>query len=117
MAKAPAYGVHDIIERELAVKTMPVVNPVTDTVQTTVTQILRNDPNRLLWLLINLSGFTFYFGFDREVSAARGIPVSPNGGFAQLTWREDSALVAYDVYAISPSGAAKIYLVAVVLRT
>lgn len=93
--------------------TRPVVNPVTGTVQTTVTQILKNNPDRVHALIVNLSPNPGYVGFDREVSATRGIPIAANGGFVILTIDEDGELVAQAVFAINTVLAGTYYIVEV----
>jgi len=113
---AEITGVPDLLLRELEAETAVQVNPVTDTVKTTVTQILKNDPKRLFWLLVNLGPYVLYVGWDREVSTSKGIPVAANGGFIQLYWKEDAMLVYHDAYAIAPSGDVTVYIVSMVTR-
>jgi len=113
---AEITGVPDLLLRELEAETAVQVNPVTDTVTTTATQILKNDPKRLFWMLINLGTEVIYVGWDRLVSSTRGVPVAANGGFIQLYWKEDAMLVYHDAYAIAAAGSPRIYLVSLVTR-
>jgi len=113
---AEITGVPDLLLRELEAETAVQVNPVTDTVTTAVTQILKNDPKRLFWMLINLGTEVIYVGWDRLVSSERGVPVAANGGFIQLYWKEDAMLVYHDAYAIAPSGDVTVYIVSMVTR-
>jgi len=82
-------------------KTRLVINPVTPTVGTTATEILRNNPDRVYWLIVNLSAYDGYAGWDREVSATKGILVPANGGYASASVLEDGELVIYPVFAVN----------------
>jgi len=88
-------------EQKLGFKTRLVVNPVTDTVGTTSTEILRNNPDRIFWLIVNLSGNNGYVGWDNAVGTTRGLLVAANGGFVSACIEEDGELVIYPVYAIN----------------
>jgi len=107
-----AFGVYDLIERELKARITEEVNPVTSTVGTSVTQILREDPNRIAVVIINLGTNSLYIGFDREVSSSRGILLSANGGSYTAFWKEDFTLCARAMYAIAPAGAVNVYVLA-----
>jgi len=87
--------------KKLGFKSRPIVNPVTDTVLTTPTEILRNNPDRIFWLIVNLSPNNGYAGWDREVSATRGLFIPSNGGYASASVEEDGELVIHPVYAIN----------------
>jgi len=86
-------------------KTRLVVNPVTDTVGTTATEILKNNPDRVYWLIVNLSAYDGYAGWDRGVSATKGILLPANGGYASASAQEDGELVIYPVYAVNLTAA------------
>jgi len=109
MAKL-AYGVYDLIARKLKAYTTSEVNPVTSSVGTSVTQILREDPARIAVIIINLGAYPLYVGFDPEVSASRGIRVPANGGHFTMFWEEDFDLVANAMWGIAPDGAVDIYI-------
>jgi len=86
-------------------KTRLVVNPVTDTILTTPTEILKNNPDRVYWLIVNLSAYDGYACWDREVSATKGILLPANGGYASASAQEDGELVIYPVYAVNLTAA------------
>jgi len=79
----------------------PIINPVTDTVLTTPTLILRNNPDRIFWLVVNLSANNGYLGWDTLVSSTRGLLVAANGGFVSASIEEDGELVIQEVYAVN----------------
>jgi len=93
--------------------THAIVNPITNSIAATPTEILHNNPDRVLLLAVNLSGLDGYVGFDREVGPGKGIPVSANGGYIILLIEEDGELVTQALFAISPGGAATWYIVEV----
>jgi len=82
-----------------------VVNPVTDSVGTTPTLILKNNPDRIFWLLVNLSANDGYAGWDTRVSNSRGMLIPANGGYASASIEEDGELVIYEVYGINLNAA------------
>jgi len=82
----------------------PIINPVTDTVATTPTLILRNNPDRIFWLIVNLSTYDGYAGWDTQVSSSRGLLIPANGGYASASIEEDGELVIHEVRAINIGG-------------
>ena len=104
----------DLLERQYGVKTDTIINPLVVQVETTVTQLLKPNPNRLAWTLINLGANPVYAAFTPDVATTKGIYCSATGGVVGLLWSEDFELVCYPVWAIVESAAAAIYLVEVV---
>lgn len=102
-----------LIREWLKSDTRVLINPVTGQVGTTVTQVLRGNPDRLLWIFVNLGANDVYLGFDQDVSPTRGILVASGGGAARAWWREDGELVIHPVYAIASTAAADVYVVVV----
>jgi len=99
--------------KRLGFKTRLIVNPVTDTVATTSTEILRNNPDRIFWLVVNLSANNGYTGWDNLVSATRGLLVAANGGFVSANIEEDGELAIYPVYAVNLNAAGTYMIVEV----
>jgi len=92
------------------------VNPVTDTVYTTPTKILNNNPDRIFWIAVNLAANKGYVGWDTLVSRTRGIPVSPNGGFVSCCLEEDGELTIQEVHAILENAAGTWYIIEIERR-
>lgn len=105
-----------VIEKHFGVKTSIRVNPITPTVATTATQLLRPNPNRLAWTLINLSAAAIYVGFTQDVGTSKGVYVSATGGVFGLLFSEDFVLCAYPIWAIVEADTATVYLVEVLAR-
>jgi len=75
------------------------------TVNTTVSDVLLNDPDRFSWILTNLSANRGFLWFDREVSTSRGIPIEASGGVVSATWEEDGELTTHAVFGINEAAA------------
>lgn len=99
------------VEDKFGMKTRSVTNPVTPTVATSKTLILKNNPDRLAYTVINLTGFALHVAFDREVSSTRGILIPPSGGSLTLTAEEDGELVGYELFGISTSSSSTIFTI------
>jgi len=103
-------------EQRLGFKTRPRINPVTNTVNTTATKILNNNPDRIFWLVVNLSSNKGYVGWDSEVSSSRGIPIAANGGYVSASIEEDGELVIHEVHAVNENAAGAYYTVEISAR-
>jgi len=101
---------HDLILDRFKVKTRAVENPVTDTVGTEPVIILHNNPNRVFWLLINLSPNTIYVALSHDVSPNKGVYVDPNGGGTSMIWDEDFHATGWAVWAVASAADSKIYV-------
>jgi len=98
-------------EEKLGYPTRPDINPVTNTVDTIATLILQNAPDRIFWLVINLSANKGYVGWDKEVASTKGIPIAANGGYVSCSMEEDGELVIYPVWAINDTAPGTYYIV------
>jgi len=98
-------------EIKLGFATRPDINPVTNSVATTATLILTNTPDRIFWLVINLSANKGYVGWDAGVASTKGIPIAANGGYVSCSVEEDGELVIYPVWAINENAAGTYYIV------
>jgi len=103
-------------EKVIGFPSRPVVNPVTDAVAITATKILAQNPERVFWMIINLSVNKGYVGWDPQVSSTRGIPIAPNGGYVSCTAEEDGELVIHEVYAVNENASGTYYIVEIVRR-
>jgi hypothetical protein len=91
-------------------KTRAVINPVTASCGITATELLKNNPDRLAWTLINLGATGLYIAWDAGVSATHGIYVGPNGGAVSLIADDDGETTGYQVYGIALVGADAIFV-------
>jgi len=79
-------------------------------VGTSVVQILRNNPDRLAYLILNLSSNDMYVGFSNEVSSTNGILLVSAGGMFSVNVRDDFELPVKEVYAVSTGANSPIYV-------
>ena len=103
-------GAREISLKRFGFPTRAVENPVTDTVATTVTEILKNNPDRVFWLVVNLSDNEGYLALSEDVSKDKGVRLDAKGGFASMSADEDGEAVAYAVYAVNITLAGKYYI-------
>jgi len=101
-------SIREIIRERFKGPTKPVPRDVT--VQTTVTDIMPNSPDRFGWQIVNLSANRGYIGFDREVSATHGTPIEASGGIISATWEEDGEMTTYAVFGINVVAAGSWYV-------
>jgi len=104
--------------REFSIKrfgfpTRAIENPVVAQVGVDAVTVLQNNPDRVFWLIINLSDNTIYVAFKSDVSATKGIRLDANGGFASACVDEDGELPAYEVFAMATGAASAIYVLAI----
>lgn len=104
-----------LLER-FKVKTRAIENPLVTSVGTTATLALANNPNRLAWILVNLSANIIYIALSNLVSPSYGIYLDPNGGVASMVWDEDFQATGWAIWAIAPAGASAVYSMEVVTQ-
>lgn len=74
------------------------------TIGTTPTQILDPDPNRIAWIIINLSSSDFYVSHRPGVSSSFGTIVTANGGDAGEDVDKHGSVVGKEVHAVAGTG-------------
>lgn len=100
----------EFIDREFGVKTRQLTNPLVDEVDTGITQVLGNNPDRLAWVIVNLSANLIFLAFDTEVATTHGIRLAANGGTISTTAKEDMELVSMPVWAIAAADDSDIFV-------
>lgn len=101
----------EFIEKKYGGATAETVDVVS--VGITQTAVLRNDPERVFALLVNLSLNTIYVGFDQLVSASRGVVLAPNGGTYQVDVEEDFTVPIRAHFAVATAAASNLYVLTV----
>ena len=102
-------SVRELTRERFKGPTKPIPRDVT--VQTTVTEVMPNSPDRFGWQIVNNSNNRGHVGFDRQVSATHGTPIEASGGVITATWEEDGETTAYAVFGISEVAAGAWYVV------
>ena len=96
------------VEKRLGVMTRSVVNPLVDpgVIGAGITQILRNNPDRLMVTIINLDTATMMLAPLPDPAVNIGIWLDANGGSITLVADEDGELVGQEFWVWSLAGAA-----------
>lgn len=103
----------EFVKKQFGVNTVTHINPITDTVQTTATKILNNNPDRLAVVIINLGSNPVYVSVKPDVSTSKGIRLATNGGGLILNAKDDLELVGYEFWAIADGGSSTIFVMEV----
>lgn len=106
----PAMTAATLIENLYGIHTTETENPVTNSVGVAAVKIARNNPNRVVFTIFNLSANNIFIGLTPSVSSTNGMFVAPNGGSIVLQYDKDFMMVTRDIYAISAGAASSIYV-------
>ena len=103
-------GAREFTLKRFGFPTRAVENPVVAAVGTSAVVILKNNPDRVFWLVVNLSTNVVYVALSEDVGDAKGIRLDANGGWASMSVEEDGEAVAYAVHAKATGAASAIYV-------
>ena len=90
----------ELIEAQFGVRVRGEVNPEIATIGTTAAQIFKGNPNRLAFVVVNLSSNDLYISPDVLVSSTHGIQLVSRGGGYVALWNEDFHLVGYEWWCV-----------------
>lgn len=88
-------AVEELIARDFGGRVA--VEERTLTVTATVGEILRNDPERLGWLLVNTGSVDLEVAWTRPATGVDSIPIQANGGSLSINVREDFVLPTHSL--------------------
>jgi len=94
-------NVAELIEKRFGMVTRANANPLVDEVNIAITRVLPNNPNRLAWIILNLSANNVFIALDNDCSPAHGILLTPNGGSATMIYEEDFEATCWEVYGVA----------------
>lgn len=103
--------VADLLRDRLGVRTSPLVNRSLSSVGVTAVQLVRQDPNRPSFLVVNLSVNDLYCGPFRDPASTKGIRLGPNGGNVHVWWEEDGELVAWEWFVVATAAASSLLVI------
>lgn len=104
-----------LLEQQFKVKTRTEINKLgVVNVGTTALKLMANNPNRLAWIIINLSVNTLYVALTNDPSSNKGILIGANGGTASMLWNEDFEATGYEIWGVGSASNTYIYIVEVV---
>lgn len=100
----------DFLSGKYGIKHSKVVeNPMIATIGTDAGEVFRRDPNRLMWLFVNMSANSIYLAFSGDVEAgAKGV-ILTNGDTIIVSLEKDAALVFNDVWIVADAADSAIY--------
>jgi len=94
-----------LVQERFGAPVNPVVNRSVSSVGAAATRLFINDPDRLGFLVVNLSVNDLWIGPFPDVSATKGIRLGTNGGSISLVWFEDFEITAWEWFAIGSAAA------------
>ena len=103
-------GAREFTLKRFGFPTRAVENPVSDEIGTSAEPVLKNNPDRVFWLIVNLSTNVVYVALARDVGATKGIRLDSNGGWVSMSVEEDGEAVGYEVFAVATGAASAIYV-------
>lgn len=71
--------------------------------------VFRKNPNRIMFVLVNLSANIVYLAFEGDVDAAHGIRLNALGGMMISSIKDDAALTQEEVWIIADGANSDIY--------
>ncbi len=95
----PRSALVDLLWRTLGLQSHPEHTDVI--IGVAAVRVLRNNPNRIAWTIINHSSTSIFLGFTAEITIGSGFYLAPNGSSIQFKVRDDAAMVIDEIYAIS----------------
>jgi len=103
-----------LLQSRFGLKTHTLINPVVAAVGVAAIQIARNNPDRVGFIMINLSANIVYISPVIGVLATSGIKLDANGGLVSFVWDEDFELVSSELFAIATGAASDVYILEVI---
>lgn len=102
------------IEKVYGVKVTGVRPALLEEIGTASTIVFKKNPNRIMYILVNLSANIVYAAFDGGVSATRGIRLNASGGLLSSSIKDDAALTQEEVYIVASGANSAIFGIEVV---
>lgn len=106
----PIASLQDYLERRFGVRTREESNPLIASAGTSVAQLLRADPMRIAFTVINLSANTLFLGWFADVSSSKGIRLDASGGAATFVPEEDFSLIARDWHVVASGASSALFV-------
>lgn len=97
------------LKKEYGVEVTGVRPAMLTEIGTAPTMVFKKNPNRIMYILINLSANIVYAAFDGGVSATRGIRLNAAGGLLNSSIKDDAALTQEEVYIVADGANSAIF--------
>lgn len=106
-------GVSGLIEKQYGIRTRHLENREGTVCNIAVTRILRQNPNRIAAVVLNLSANVIYIAPRNAPSSTAGVRLDPSGGRMTLLWFEDFHLTGMEWNGTATADASSIYVLEV----
>ena len=103
--------VADLLRDRRGVRTSPFTNRVRSSIGVSALPFARQDPNRPSFTFVNLSVNDMYLGPFADVSATKGIRITPNGGNAFVFWEEDGLVVTWEWFVVATAAGSNLLVI------
>jgi hypothetical protein len=104
----------DLLRERFKIKTRPLVNPLVAAVGLAAIPIAQNNPDRVGFVMINLSANIVYISPLDTVLATAGIRLDANGGQVSMVWDEDFELVSQPWYGIATGAGSAVFILEII---
>ena len=91
----------DLLNDLFGVKTSYRISPIVNNADIATQKFLNINPNRVSFVIFNLSANNVYISPSNLVSATNGFWVAPNGGSISFQWDKDFELVSQEWFFMS----------------
>lgn len=108
-------NVADLIRKRFGMVTRAQQNPLIVEAMIARLKILPNNPNRLAWIITNLSGNNVFIALDMGVGADHGILLTPNGGSATMIYEEDFEATCWEVFVVAAADNSDVFALETVI--
>ena len=108
-------SIYDLLNESLGVNASPKEDALISTVGTSSAQLLRNNPNRVAFIMVNLSGGDIFLRPQSDATTSEGVQITPQGGSVVVRWQDDFLLPAEAWYAIGSVASSNFYLISLLL--
>ena len=98
----------DLLLEHFKIKTHSLVNSLVAAVGVAAIPVALNHPDRVGFVMVNLSVNVVYISPLPTVAVLVGIRLDANGGSISMTWDHDFELVSHDWYGIATGAASQI---------
>lgn len=82
-----------------------------ETIGTTATRVLGNNPKRVGFTIVNSSANNVYALAEPEVASDNGIFLGPNGGFVTYSYETEGDAVGEEFFCVASAGSTKLTII------
>ena len=104
-------SLRDLVEKEFEGKVRAVENPKLTSLGTTAQLVLANNPNRVGFLIVNLSANLLYFSLENDVSSTKSLGIFKQGDGLRSVFKEDGDVTGWAIWGVASAASSAIYAV------